>query len=124
MEAARTLMTAVGEPVAARWLASPGEAACVAPVSDADWAAWQPQLAGTVAAELQAATAMAQQRQLLATGKAARLQELSPVWRQSPALTGAALSWRAHAELLSQRPWTLVDPRAVERQRWRLNQPE
>jgi hypothetical protein len=75
-------------------------------------------LAGTAAARLQAAEAESVRLSETAAGRAVRLQRLLDEYQASPHTTWTTLYWKQLTPLLSARPLTIVDPRAVARQQW------
>ena len=76
----------------------------------------QPVLSGSAAAVLNEARVKAAQRRASAASNAARLERLLAEYRKSPRLTNQHLYWDAVIQTLSNRPLTIVDPRAANRQ--------
>ena len=128
----RILLGAVGEEAVRRLNRAPRPPA--KPASDAmqqpDWtlddALWQqlmgeqrdgqPVLSGSAAAVLNEARVKAAQRRASAGSNAARLERLLAEYRTAPRLTTQHLYWDTVIQTLSNRPLTIVDPRAANRQ--------
>lgn len=76
----------------------------------------QPILSGSAAAVLDTAHVTAEGRRTSATASARRLERLLTEYGSAPALTKQQLYWDAIIRALSNRPITIVDPKAAGRQ--------
>ncbi|MBS0203329.1 MAG: cation-translocating P-type ATPase family protein [Planctomycetes bacterium] len=75
-----------------------------------------PILSGSAAAALDDARVSATQRRTSAAASAARMERLLAEYHKSPRLTNLQLYWNSVIQSLSNRPLTIVDPRAASRQ--------
>ena len=75
-----------------------------------------PILSGNAAAALDEAQVSATQRRTSAASNAGRMERLWTEYRRSPDLTSQRLYWDSVIQALSNRPLTIVDPRAANRQ--------
>ncbi len=73
-------------------------------------------LSGSAAASLNEAHVTAEKRRTSASSTAGRFDRLLSEHKQAPRLTSLKLYWDAVTESLSQRPLTIVDPKAAGRQ--------
>ncbi|MBC8117113.1 MAG: hypothetical protein H7062_22185, partial [Candidatus Saccharimonas sp.] len=73
-------------------------------------------LSGSAAASLNDAHVASAQRRASASSTASRLEGMLTEYRKAPRLTSLKLYWDAVTESLSQRPLTIVDPKAAGRQ--------
>lgn len=81
----------------------------------------QPILSGSAAAVLDDARVSAAQRRESAASSAARLERLLTEYRKAPRLTTERMYWDMIIQTLSNRPLTIVDPKAANRQHLWLN---
>lgn len=80
-------------------------------------------LSGEAAARLLSAHQEGVKRTEAASGSAGRFVSLLSVFKSDPKLTGQELYWKTVADVLSQRPLTIVDPNVSGRQRLLLVDP-
>lgn len=73
-------------------------------------------LSGTAAAILNESRTARVRREQSANGSASRFQNLLSEYLRRPDLTGSYLYWTIMADVLSQRPLTIIDPQAAGRQ--------
>ncbi|HUQ69456.1 MAG TPA: HAD-IC family P-type ATPase, partial [Planctomycetaceae bacterium] len=121
-EATRTILSAIGEPAWERWKQLDPKAEGL---SGEVWteiakpqASGLPLLAGLGAERISAAAVTAAEQRAQSRSRTSRLEQLGAL---SPELTWSGLYWRSITPLLSNRPLTIVDPRAVKQQHWWLN---
>jgi regulator of protease activity HflC (stomatin/prohibitin superfamily) len=81
-------------------------------------------LAGDTADVLLEAQGSASKRRESAQGEADRFGRLQPVYREQPELTSTELYWKTLEAVLSSRPFTILDPKAVGRRHFLLNNPD
>ena len=67
-------------------------------------------LSGVASSRLQIARQKATQKTTAATGSAARINSLAPLFLSEPSLTGQHLYWQAVSSSLAGRPLTVLDP--------------
>lgn len=82
------------------------------------------QLSGEAAKRMLAARQEATQKTTEATGAAARINSLVPLFLKQPSLTGLHLYWQAIAASLTDRPVTVLDPGVTGRQHVLLVDPD
>ena len=82
------------------------------------------QLSGEAAKRMLTAQQEATQKTTEATGAAARINSLVPLFLKQPSLTGLHLYWQAIAASLADRPVTVLDPGVTGRQHVLLVDPE
>ncbi len=80
-------------------------------------------LSGSAAASFNDAHAVAARRRGSAASTALRLERLLAEYQKAPHLTKQRLYWDTVIETLSERPLTIVDPRAAGRQHLWLGDP-
>jgi P-type Cu+ transporter len=118
-DATRTILSAIGEPAWEQWRELDGAAEGL---SDDVWKQIaNPQaslMAGTAAEAMARASVMSAEQRSTAASRTSRLEQLGPLSAASPALTWSGLYWRTVPPLLSNRPLTIVDPRAAKPHWW------
>ncbi|MDZ4687885.1 MAG: HAD-IC family P-type ATPase, partial [Planctomycetaceae bacterium] len=120
--ATRTILGAIGEPAWERWKQLDPRAEGLSGDVWAEIAKPQASLLAGSAAETIAASAVtAAEHRAQSRSRTSRLKQLGAVSAVSPELTWSGLYWRSITPLLSNRPLTIVDPRAVKQQHWWLN---
>ena len=82
------------------------------------------QLSGEAAKRMLTARQEATQKTTAATGSAARINSLVPLFLKQPSLTGLHLYWKAVAGSLADRPVTVLDPGVTGRQHVLLVDPD
>ena len=80
-------------------------------------------LAGTAAAILLQGQTVRMEHEMSATGAAARFQSIFHEYISQPNLTGQYLYWTSVSDVLSQRPLTVIDPKAAGRQHVWIGEP-
>jgi Cu+-exporting ATPase len=81
-------------------------------------------LSGEAASRLMIARQQATQKTTAATGSAARINSLVPLYLQRPSLTGQHLYWQAICRSLADRPLTVLDPGVTGRRHVLLVDPD
>lgn len=89
----------------------------------ADPASGDPKLSGTAASILLQGQADSLRHRQSAIGSAERFSKLFTEFTRHPTLTREQLYWTAINEVLSQRPLTIIDPRAAGRQQLWMGEP-
>ena len=137
---ARTVLSAAGEDairiLSSSVISTTGDASITGAVTD--WsltkALWQKliaesddspmQLSGDAAKRMLTARQEATQKTTAATGSAARINSLAPLYLSQPSLTGQHLYWQAIAATLADRAITVLDPGVTGRQHVLLVDPD
>ena len=86
-------------------------------------AAGEMKLSGAAAAIIDEGRTASIQREMSSTGSARRFESLYAEYASQSRLTSRHLYWTTMADVLAQRPLTIIDPKAVGRQQFWLGEP-